>query len=146
MVLLLAALLVQGTIDAVAGDVAVHVFVRLAHAEHRSDALAHPPGRLLAGVPDGEQDERTCRGLIRSNTHVGENRIGVLLERLQPRDDLSQILLVSGIVGIPVTGYAMDTLGPYGLLIVVGGVFSVATLAFVANVFTARHPQGTRPR
>ena len=49
---------------------------------------------------------------------------------------------VSGIVGIPVTGYAMDTLGPYGLLIVVGGVFSVATLAFIANVFTARRPQG----
>ena len=28
---------------------------------------------------------------------------------------------VSGIVGIPITGYAMDWFGPYGLLIVVGG-------------------------
>ena len=52
---------------------------------------------------------------------------------------------VSGIVGIPVTGYAMDTLGPYGLPIVVGAVFTAATLAFVAQVFTAhRSPSRTR--
>ena len=49
---------------------------------------------------------------------------------------------VSGIVGIPVTGYAMDTLGPYGLPIVVGAVFTVATLAFVAQVFTTHRRTG----
>ena len=43
---------------------------------------------------------------------------------------------VSGVVGIPATGYAMDRLGPYGLLIVVGGVFAVTTLAFSANVLS----------
>lgn len=42
---------------------------------------------------------------------------------------------LTGVVGIPVTGYAMDWFGPYGLLLVVGGVFAVSTLAFACNVF-----------
>lgn len=41
---------------------------------------------------------------------------------------------VSGIVGIPVTGYAMDWFGPHGLLIVVGGTFAITTVAFAGNV------------
>ena len=50
-----------------------------------------------------------------------------------------------GIVGIPVAGCAMYMLGPHGLQIVVGGVFSVVTLALLARVFLAHRPKDWPP-
>ncbi|MCG8335961.1 MAG: MFS transporter [Proteobacteria bacterium] len=42
---------------------------------------------------------------------------------------------VSGVIGIPLAGTAMDLLGPNGLLLVVGGVFFISCTIFILRTF-----------
>ena len=65
-------------------------------------------------------------------TEMGKRYSGAML--LAGNSTLALMWGVSGIVGIPIAGYAMDWFGPYGLLTVVGGVFTITTLAFAGNV------------
>ena len=65
--------------------VALHVSVRHRPPEHRADALAQAPRRLLPRAPDRRQHRQDLLAAYGVHRQVPEDRVRVALERLQPR-------------------------------------------------------------
>ena len=63
---------------------------------------------------------------------MGRRYAGAML--LTGNSTLALMWGVSSIIGIPVTGYTMDRIGPHAILFVIGGLFAITAPAFAVEV------------